>query len=191
MLLQEIEHARLRAWAAPVRDLLMEQLADARGVHLETAVGGIAAAAGCLLLRSTNVRLEGLPPGQAVFVEAVEELGRQHFEFLTAACLALGVDPQQGWTDPVPAIHQPRKTIPKLTRLLEPGFAALCDRLGVPAPSRARLASFTAVSLVKECREMLPPTVGKAIILTAVVAGAKTVPYPIRSTQDFPPRFAA
>lgn len=181
---QESEYTQLRAWAAPVRDLLMARLGDARGVHLETTVSGIAAVAGCLLLRSTNVQLDKLTHGQAVFVETVDGLGREHFEFLSTACVALGVEPLRGWTDPVPAPNEPRKTILELTGLLEPDFVALCDRLGVPVPSRARLASFTALSLIKECQAMLRPEVGKGILLTAVVAGAKTVPHPLRSTKN-------
>ncbi len=188
MPLQKPEYAQLRSWYAPVRDLLMDRLGDARGVHLETTISGIAAVAGCLLLRSTGVRLDGLLPGQAVFVEAVDELGREHFEFLSTVCMAMGVEPRQGWTDPVPPNNQPLKTVPELTRLLEPDYGSLCEQLGVPASLRARLASFTAVALVKESREILPPEVGKAIILTAVVAGAKTVPHPLASSTNFSPQ---
>lgn len=187
MLLQDLELTDLRAWSVPLRDLLMTRLGDARGVHLETTISGIAAVAGCLMLRSTGVRLDPLTPGQAVFIEEVNELGRKHFEFLSAACVALEVEPRHGWTDPVPPGHEPHKTVLELTRLLESPFTSLCDRLAVPAASRSRLALFTAVSLVKEGQEMLRPEVGKAILLTAVVAGSKAVPHPLRPATSFSP----
>lgn len=75
---------------------------DARGVHLETTISGIAAVAGCWLLRSTGLQLEGLSPGRPVFVEAVNALGPACIGFLAATCADFGVEPNGSWADLVP-----------------------------------------------------------------------------------------
>lgn len=174
--LNEHELEQLSRWTPAVRELLKNTLQDERGVHIESAISGIAAVAGCLLLRSTGVKLDHLRPGTPVFVDAVNDLGAAHFDFMSAACAALRVEARRGWTEPVPTIHEPRERAPELTRSLEGPFVELCERLGVPAEKRAQLASFTAITLIREGVDILSAHVGKAIVLAALVAGSKTVP---------------
>lgn len=165
--------------SAEIQNLLVEKLRDERGVRIEDAISGAAAVAGCSLLRSTGIPLNTLTAGAAVFVEDINELGPQYVGFLSGVCAAMGIDQKSGWNTPIPDDHKPIKSVIQLTYLLEQPFLDLCARLSVSNDLHARLALFTAARLIEVGKDILDPNVGKAIAVTSLVAGAKTIPHPI------------
>lgn len=175
----DVAPAVLDQAAASVQQLLMDKLADERGVRIEDAISGAAALTGTLLLRSTGVPLDELQPGSTVLGDAVDELGQPYVQFIAVVCDMMGIDPRSGWADPIPPDHQPHRTVLQLTQLLEPAYLQLCDQLAIAAAVRPRLALFTAARIISVGRKVLDPEVGKAIALSSLVASAKMAPHPL------------
>lgn len=176
----EVDLAALDQASIKVQELLVKLLADERGVHMEDAIAAIAAVAGAALLRSTGVPLDGLEPGSPVFVDEVNELGPRYMGFLSAVCGAMGIDPQTGWTDPIPQDNKTLKPLIELTQLTEAPFHGLCEALAIENDLRARLALVTAARLIRVgSGGILDPDIGKALALESLVHGSKMVPHPI------------
>lgn len=164
--------------------IITDGLNDERGVHLETAIGTAGCVAGVSILRYA-VAIEGIDlsqliktkPGQPVLIEKVNEIGQAVSEFMRGFCKPLGIDPQSGWTMPIPEDHRPLREVVDLVRQFEKPFQDLMKQQGVMQDLHPFVAALAAMKLVKMGINMLDPDIGKAIALTATVAASKTVPY--------------
>lgn len=153
-------------------------LGDSKGVHLETAIAGAGAMGGLYLLRSASLPIDQLPEGQVVLSDVVNESGPELVAFAVRAASMMGLDCKAGWGIPIPPQHTPRKTVAELTKLLEPPFHSSLHSQDMDDSLHSRLAIITGVDLIQQGERILSPEVGMAILVQAMVAGAKTVPAP-------------
>lgn len=156
------------------------------GNHIETDIAGAASIAGLMLLRAAGVDLSHLEPGGVVLVEWVNESGMEVSNFMVQVAANMGLDPRTGWSDPVPAEHQPTMAVLELTRLLEAPFLEVCRETNSQRELHPYIAALAAMKLVSAGANMqlLDPEIGKALAIYHLVAGSKMVPFP-------PPDYAA
>jgi hypothetical protein len=152
--------------------------------HVETEIAGAATVAGVVLLRETLPNLDEFPGGTVVTGDFVDRLYlEQHRMQALFMVLAgqMGIDPDGGWDDEVPPDHAPIMETRDLTRLLEPVLRAACSVCHVPDEYRAHVAGLATMELVAAAHadKLLDQRVGKAIAMSSVVAGSRTVPYPV------------
>jgi hypothetical protein len=157
-------------------------LREDRGVHIETAIAAAGSLAGVTLLRSTGLPLPTSEPGkvQLVLSDLVNERGSDLIKFMSAVCPALGLDPTFDTSD-VPPEHQPNPNMFDGVLLwvkdLESPCNALLDELQIDADVRAHAYALASLEIVKSGEQILPSPVGKALAVSAIVAGSKTAPY--------------
>jgi hypothetical protein len=177
--------SQLNEAANQVTQIIFEHTKSERGVHVETAISAPCFLAGTLILRSTGVDLSKLTPGQPVFVnvahegseDVVNDAGRDVHSFMKKICSPLGLEPFGGWNQPVPDNHQPLQSGIDLVQKIEQPFLDLMDRLGVPGEFHPYAAAFAGMKVIQMGKQALNPDIGKAIALSSLVAGCKTVPY--------------
>ena len=87
--------------------------------------------------------------------------------------------PRAGWTGEISNEHESRVPVIDLTRDLRPAFRALAAEYGVPTALHPHIALAAAAKLVRMGRQAIDAGTGRTVILRALVAGSKTVPYPI------------
>jgi hypothetical protein len=157
-------------------------LQDDRGVHLETAIAAAGSLAGVALLRNTGLPLPASEAGkvQIVLTEEVNEWGSALVQFMSSVCPVLELDGTFSTTE-IPPEHQPNKTVSEgvleWVRDLEVPCNQILDELQIGPALRPHAYAFAALKLVKAGEQILTPPVGKALALSAIVAGSKTAPY--------------
>jgi hypothetical protein len=178
----EIDLGQLDQAAKGILQRIVAHLQDDRGVHIGTAIAAAGSLAGVAILRSTGLPLPTSEPGkvQAVLAEEVNQRGSALVQFMSSVCPMLGLDGTFTTTE-VPPEHQPNKNmiegVLEWGRDLEAPCNQVLDELQIDHALRPQAYAFTALKLVKAGEQMLPPPVGKAIALSAIVAGSKTAPY--------------
>ncbi len=181
---QEI-FARLNDAANKTTQIIFAHTQSERGVHLETAIYAPAFLAGTLILRSTGVDFSKLEAGKPIFVsqsndeydDIVNDRGREILEFMQKSCSPLGLQPFGGWNDPVPDNHQPLKSGTELMRDMEKPFNELMFQLQARVDLHPYVAALTSMVIAKMGVQTLNPEISKAIALSALMAGCKTVPH--------------
>ena len=177
--------SQLNEAANQVTQIIFEHTKSERGVHVETAICAPCFLAGTLILRSTDVNLSKLEPGQPVFVnmsnegsqDVVNDTGRDVHNFMQKICSPLGIEPFSGWNQPIPDDHQPLQSGIDLVQKIEEPFTDLMNRLGIPKEYHPYVAAFAGMKVIQMGKQALNPEIGKAIALNSLVAGCKTVPY--------------
>jgi len=177
--------SQLNEAANQVTQIIFEHTKSERGVHVETAISAPCFLAGTLILRSTGVDLTKLEPGQPVFVniasnaseDVVNDAGRAVHDFMQKICSPLGLQPFGGWNQPVPDNHQPLQSGIDLVQKIEQPFQNLMNQFGVPGEFHPYAAAFAGMKVIQIGKQALNPEIGKAIALSSLVAGCKTVPY--------------
>ena len=175
---------QLNEAANQVTQIIFEHTKSERGVHVETAISAPCFLAGTLILRSTGVDLSKLEPGQPVFVnlsnesneDVVNDTGRDVHSFMQKISSPLGLEPFGGWNQPVPDNHQPLQSGIDLVQKIEQPFLDLMDRLGIPGELHSYASAFAGMKVVQMGKQALNPDIGKAIALSSLIAGCKTVP---------------
>lgn len=81
----------------------------------------------------------------------------------------------------IPDAHKPLSTIPEMTKRTEKEFLAICGRHDLGKEFFPYVAVMAALKLVYAADKMkiLDQNIGKALTGHHIVAGAKTVPYPV------------
>lgn len=171
----ELKH--LDQASADLITLIIDALRSERGMHLPTIIAAPGVLAGLALLRATGVDVSTLTPGTPVLVDAVNDGGENLVTFMSMLSKMLGMDADSSWNDPVPDNCQPQPSLIELEAKLEQPFIDLADRKAVPVQFRPHLAALAALKLVVMGRNVLSPEIGKALILSTVVAACKTVPH--------------
>jgi hypothetical protein len=179
---KEIDLGQLDQAAEGVIQRICAYLQDDQGVHIETAIAAAGSLAGVAILRSTGLPLpiSELGKVQVVLAEEVNEWGSALIQFMSSVCPTLGLDATFTTTE-VPPEHQPNKNmiegVLEWVRDLESPCNQVLDELQIDHALRPHTYAFIALKLVKAGEQMLPPPVGKALALSAIVAGSKTAPY--------------
>ena len=155
---------------------ICQGLADARGIHLETAITAGGYLAGSTLLDCAHVDLSRLPPGAAVIVDEVNETGPLLVETLFDLCDRSGVDPEAPMPQEVPAANQSQRDYAELMAAFAPVLDRIVDRYNIDCDLRPFVAVRAVARLIVEGRQQLDPALAKTIATHAIVRGAKTVP---------------
>jgi hypothetical protein len=95
---------------------------------------------------------------------------------LSAFCQAAGIDPNSGWTDPVSDDHQPHFSSTELNAKFEQQALAAYEQSSIPASFQSAAAGFAGIRIMQMGAQSLNPEIGKAVLINAIQAGAKTVP---------------
>lgn len=150
------------------------------GTHIDTDIAGAASVAGLMVLRASGVDLSGFEPGGIVLVEWVNESGIELSNFMVQVAENMGLDPRTGWTDPLPPEHQPRMSVVELTGAMEAPFYTACQETESRPEWYPYIAALAAMKLVAAgaTMDLLDAEIGKALAMTFLVAGSKTVPHP-------------
>jgi len=104
-------------------------------------------------------------------------MGTELLGFMARVCQAMGIDPNTGWDQPAPDNHQSLESGIELVRDMERPFGEMADRLSIAGSLRPNVAALSAVKLIKMGSQVLSPEIGKAIVLTSLMAACKTAPY--------------
>jgi hypothetical protein len=160
-------------------DAAIEALATERGIHAETAISGAARMAGTFLLRSFNLPLEGIEPGQPVLSDAANERGPRLVQALGWTLERLGVELGTDELNSAPGPdNQPLLTFLETQKHLEPRYAAIRDRWGLSLEAAAESAAVASALLIQRTVHVLDPSVAFQVAVYGFVEGTKTAPAP-------------
>lgn len=148
--------------------------------HVETGIAAAASLAGLSMLRGKGFDLWEFTPGSMVLSELDTEMN-EIWDFMMAAARNMGLDPSGGWDLEIPDANKPLYTIPEMTQKTEKDFLAICGRHNLGKVFFPYVAVLAALKLVyaADTMKILDQNIGKALTGHHVVAGAKTVPYPV------------
>jgi hypothetical protein len=140
---------------------------------------------GLLLLRASHIDLTKLEPGCALLGVIPDETYTQIQKFMFAFAHPNGISGFKllfSGTD----LHQEMKAYhPQVSRLEAP-FDAICKRNAIKAEQYPFVALFGAMIYVVTGNQMkiLDARVGMPLTMYHVIAGSKTIPYPLHSIPD-------
>jgi hypothetical protein len=148
--------------------------------HIETDISAAASLAGLTLLRNKGFDLSQFRTGTMIITDLDIEMDKI-WSFMRAAAKNMGMDPSGGWDMIIPEAHQPIYTIGEMTHKTEKDFLSICSRHQLKSEYFPCVAVLAALKLVYAADKMkiLDQNIGKALTGYHVVAGAKTVPYPL------------
>jgi hypothetical protein len=157
--------------------VILEKLRNEQGVHAETAIAAAARMAGTFLLRSFNLPIENLTPGDAVLSDAANEKGPVLINVLEGVLKQIGVslDPGKISLDQQSG-DKPHFSVIETQALVENSLAEVKSKHQLDYEEAARAAAITTAFFVKECSSVLDPHAGFSIALYGFVEGSKTVP---------------
>ncbi len=174
------KYPALSAAANDLLGLLGPAFMNKPGGHIETAIAAAASLAGLSILRNKGFDLRVFTPGSVLLSDLDTEMNAI-WDFMMAAARPLGLDPAGGWDLEIPDAHKPLSTIPEMTKRTEKEFLAICGRHDLGKEFFPYVAVMAALKLVYAADKMkiLDQNIGKALTGHHIVAGAKTVPYPV------------
>jgi hypothetical protein len=182
MNLTEIEenYPEISAAANDVLGLLGPGFTNTPEGHVETDISAAASLAGLSMLRNKGFDVRQFTPGTMVFSELDTEMN-EIWNFMMAAAQNMGLDPSGGWDLEIPEANKPLYSVPEMTHTTEKGFLAICSRHHLKKDFFPYVAVLAALKLVYAANTMkiLDQNLGKALTGHHVVAGAKTVPFPL------------
>jgi hypothetical protein len=169
----------LRRAATAVTNTAIGVLRDSTGrVHSETAIVALAGTAGTLLLRETlGAQPDELQPGTPISLEAVDEQGMRLLQYLIGVAGRAGVAWGASGT-PVPEENRPPEREVDLVRRLEPSVVRTLREEHLDKPLWPAACAVAALEVVIRTRDVLDTVIATRLLASALVAGAKTVPYP-------------
>ena len=158
----------------------IEALRDERGVHAETAIAATARMAGTYLFRSFGFELEGEKPGQPVLSEQANEQGPRLVQILSGVLGQMGITPDQTKLDePTGPENEPNLGFLETQKRLEADFNKIKEQLGISLNESAESAAVATAILIRECAEVLDPSIAFGIAVYGFIECAKTYPAPI------------
>jgi hypothetical protein len=173
-------YPEISAAANDVLGLLGPGFTNTAGGHVETDISAAASLAGLSILRSKGFDLREFKPGTMVLSELDTEMN-EIWNFMMAAAENMGLDPSGGWDREIPEANKPLYSILEMTQKTEKDFLALCGRHYLKKDFFPYVAVLAALKLVyaADTMKILDQNIGKALTGYHVVAGAKTVPFPL------------
>jgi hypothetical protein len=174
------KYPEISAAANEVLALLGPEFVKRPGGHVETDIAAAASLAGLSILRGKGFDLRELTPGTVLLSDLDTEMS-EIWDFMMAAAANMGLDPQRGWDLGIPEANKPLYTVAEMTQKTETGFLAVCSRHQLKQAFFPYVAALAALKLVYAADKMgiLDQNLGKALTGQYVVAGAKTVPFPV------------
>jgi hypothetical protein len=173
-------YPEIRAAANDMLGLLGSKFSNKTGDHRETDISAAASLAGLSILRSKGFDLGEFKPGTMIVSELDTEMN-DIWNFMMAAAQNMGLDPSGGWEMEIPEANKPLYSVLEMTHRTEKDFLALCGRHHLKKDFFPFVAVLAALKLVYAANTMkiLDQNIGKALTGYHIVAGAKTVPFPL------------
>jgi hypothetical protein len=170
----------ISAAANDVLGLLGPGFTNKTGGHVETDISSAASLAGLSILRNKGFDLRQFTPGTMVLSELDTEMN-EIWNFMMAAAQNMGLDPSGGWDEEIPETNKPHSSVLEMTHTTEKDFLGICGRYHLKKDFFPYVAVLAALKLVYAAHTMkiLDQNIGKALAGYHVVAGAKTVPFPL------------
>jgi len=182
MYLSEIQenYPEISAAANDVLGLLGPGFTNRPEGHVETDISAAASLAGLSMLRNKGFDVRQFTPGTMILSELDTEMN-EIWNFMMAAAQNMDLDPTGGWDWEIPEANKPLCSVPEMTRKTEKAFLAICGRHHLKKDFFPYVAVLAALKLVyaADTMKILDQDIGKALTGYHVVAGAKTVPYPL------------
>ncbi|MDF7809588.1 hypothetical protein P4E94_19275 [Pontiellaceae bacterium B12219] len=149
--------------------------------HIVTDIAGASSIAGLMILRSTNIDLSSMEPGNVILGEEINQKQEPVFRYISIIGQNMGVDPKEQFNDDILENYKPMFETVDLTEKLEKSFYSACEKTRLSQLYYPIAAALTAMKLVGAGMQMgiLDPKIGKNIALYHVVAGSKTIPRPV------------
>lgn len=150
--------------------------------HIQTDIATMSSIAGLIILQETVNHLEEVitesGPGNVLLSE-VHNGQKSVYVFMAAFAASNGLDPQEGWGDPIPDSDNPIFTCEEMTRKLAKDFYKFCREEELDQDYWKIAATMTAMKLIFAGHQtgLLDPKIGKSIASYYVVAGSKTIPF--------------
>ena len=153
--------------------------------HVETDISAAASLAGLSILRNKGFDLREFTPGTMVLSELDTEMN-EIWNFMMAAAQNMGLDPSGGWDREIPEANKPLFSVPEMTQKTEKDFLDICGRHHLKKDFFPYVAVLAALKLIyaADTMKILDQDIGKALTGYHVVAGAKTVPFPLEEEQS-------
>jgi hypothetical protein len=150
--------------------------------HIQTDIAGAGAIAGLMLLRRVAPNLDSHLPGTAI-LSNLHQAQADLLDFMCRVGSSMDLDVTRGWHQPTTDKDEPLISTLELTRRLEAPLIRACAQARLPEAYRAHAAALTAMKLVAAGHRMqlLDQDSGKYLAFYNLVAGSKTVPYPMGS----------
>ncbi len=158
----------------------IDMLKTERGVHVETALAGLARMAGTFLFRGFDFPLNEVQPGQVVLSGNSNEEGPRLVELMGGVLAHLGVtleDEKIGGA-PEPE-HMPSRDFLETQKLLEPAFLEIKERHGLSMNEAAGAGAVATALLIQQCAQAFDPHVAFGLAVYGFIEGAKTAPDPV------------
>jgi hypothetical protein len=170
----------ISAAANDVLRLLGPGFTNKPGGHVETDISAAASLAGLSILRSKGFDLHQFKPGSVLLSDLDTEMN-DLWNFMMAVAKNMGLDTSAGWDSEIPGANKPLFSIPEMTHTTEKDFLAICSKHDLNKEFFPYVAVLAALKLVYAANTMkiLDQNIGKALTGYHVVAGAKTVPFPL------------
>ena len=170
----------ISAAANDVLDLFGPSFTGRAEGHVETDISAAACLAGLMILRGEGFDLSAFKVGTVILSDLDSEMD-EIWGFMAAVARSMGLDPSSGWSDVVSEKHKPLFSVLEMTHKTEKEFLAVCGKHGLGKEFYRFVAVLAALKLVAAAKKMglLDENAGKALVGYHVVAGAKTVPYPV------------
>jgi hypothetical protein len=159
-----------------LRTLILDRLADERGVHAETAVSAAARMAGTFLLRSFDLPIATLEPGAPVLSDPVNDEGPALVEILVLALEQMKIPIDRARASAANQGGFARLTVLQVQERLEASLTAIVKTHGLDYRGAARATAFAAAFLVEDTKDVLDPSKAFGIATYGFVEGAKTIP---------------
>jgi len=180
--LSEIQknYPEISAAANDVLGLLGPGFTNTTGGHVETDISAAASLAGLSMLRNKGFDVREFTPGTMLLSELDTEMN-EIWNFMMAAAKNMGLDPSGGWDREIPEANKPLFSVLEMTHRTEKAFLAICGRHHLNKDFFPYVAVLAALKLVyaADTMKILDQDIGKALTGHHVVAGAKTVPFPL------------
>lgn len=155
-----------------VFNMILNSIADQRGVHLETAIASAGYLAGTAMLKGCGIAgLSTCTPGSTVLVDQVNEVGPEVMEYMMNELAA-----RPGMANGVPEDHQPLRSYLDLVGSLWPKFEQIAQQFEIPAGVAAFAGAGAAARMIVAGEQQLSPAIGKLIAVEAMVKASKTAP---------------
>jgi|WetSurMetagenome_2_1015567.scaffolds.fasta_scaffold203506_2 hypothetical protein len=173
-------YPEISAAANDVLGLLGQRFTNNPEGHVETDISAAASLAGLAILRNKGFDVREFTPGTMVLSELDFEMN-EIWNFMMAAAQNMGLDPSGGWDEEIPEANKPLFSVLEMTHATEKDFRALCGRHHLKKDFFPYVAVLASLKLVYAAHTMkiLDQHIGKALAGYHVVAGAKTVPFPL------------
>jgi hypothetical protein len=134
--------------------------------------------AGLMMLRNSTADLSNVVSGMGILGAIPDETARTMNRFVFSWAMSNGLNPKDVDFAAIPA--ESKAYLKELTRFEAP-LIAICKRHEIEPELRAYVAAAAAMKLVAAGKMLglLEPKIGQAMVMFHVVAGSKTMPYPV------------